>query len=353
MMNSFFKDKIFAKNLSLVFLTLLIIVTTSYAKPNFKKNNAKPTVIKLATLAPSGSPWHEILKDMAAEWLKASGGQVKLRIYPGGVAGDEADMVRKIRIGQLQAAAISNGGLSSIATEVMVLTIPMAVTSWQELDRVRKVMAPRLEALLEEKGFVVLNWGDAGWVRFFVPKSDPSVETVQKAKLFVWSGDDRTLGIWKASGFNAIPLSATDILPGLQTGMINAFNTTPIMALASQWFPFTPYMIEMPWAPMIGATVVSTRAWHKIPEDLRPQLKQIAENIGLRLQQEIRRLEEEALAEMKKRGLKIITPTEEQAKEWQIVMESVYPKIRGPIVSEQWFDDAIQAVTSENSTNGH
>ncbi|MFQ5865933.1 MAG: TRAP transporter substrate-binding protein DctP [bacterium] len=352
MMNSSFSSKRFARTLLFVVLTPLMITASSHPKPNSKRNDTKPIIIKLATLAPSGSPWHEIIKDMAAEWLEVSQGKVVLRIYPGGVAGDEADMVRKIRIGQLQAAAISNSGLSRIATEVTVLTIPMAVHSWEELDRVRKVMAPRLEALLEQKGFVVLNWGDAGWVRFFVPEPDPSVETVQKAKLFVWCGDDKTLEMWKASGFNAIPLSATDILPGLQTGMINAFNTTPIMALASQWFPFTPYMIEMPWAPMIGATVVSTRAWHKIPERLRGQLKQIAEKTGLRLRQEIRRLEEEAVAEMKKRGLKVIVPSPEQAKEWRTVMEAVYPRIRGPIVPEAWFDDALQAA-GESSTNGH
>ncbi|MFQ5824865.1 MAG: TRAP transporter substrate-binding protein DctP [bacterium] len=351
MMSPYLSSKILAKTLVFVCLTFQTIATSLNANPFSKAKDIKPIIIKLATLAPRGSPWHEILKNMAAEWSQASNGQVVLRIYPGGVAGDESDMVRKIRIGQLQAAAISNSGLSRIATEITVLTIPMAVESWEDLDRVRKVMAPRLEALLEERGFIVLNWGDAGWVRFFVPESDPSVKTVKKAKLFVWAGDDRTLEIWKASGFNAIPLSATDILPGLQTGMINAFNTTPIMALASQWFPFTPYMIDMPWAPLVGATVVSCQAWHKIPETLRPLLKQIAQKIGSRLQVEIRRMEAEAIAEMQKRSLKVIKPTEKQAKEWRTVIEAVYPKIRGPIVPEEWFDDALQAA-GEISTNG-
>ncbi len=128
---------------------------------------------------------------MAIEWAEISDGQVKLRIYPGGVAGDEGDMVRKMRIGQLHAAAITNAGLSRIATEVLVLTIPMAVDSWQGLDDVRQAMGPRLEAKIEEKGFKILNWGDAGWVRFFVPESSPTVNAVQNAKLFVWAGDDK------------------------------------------------------------------------------------------------------------------------------------------------------------------
>ncbi|MCG8604700.1 TRAP transporter substrate-binding protein DctP [bacterium] len=319
---------------------------------NIAREGQKPIVVKMATLAPSGSAWHEILKDLAAEWSEASNGRVKLRIYPGGVAGDEADMIRKMRIGQLHAAAITNAGLSRIASEVLVLTIPMANDSWEGLDQLRDRMGPRVEAMLEEKGFKVLNWGDAGWVRFFVPEASPTVEAVRQAKLFVWAGDDRTIEIWKAAGFRVVPLAATDILPGLQTGMINAFNTTPVMALASQWFPFTKYMIEMPWAPLIGATVISLKSWNKIPEHLQPQLVTIAHETGLRLQSEIRRMESEAIVQMEKRGLQIITPTPEQIAEWRKVMKGAYPKIRGPIVPVDWFDDALRAAEAHNTSDG-
>ncbi|MFQ5604212.1 MAG: TRAP transporter substrate-binding protein DctP [bacterium] len=339
--------------LIIFFQTMVIPSQFVFAKSKNKPNDVKPMVIKMSTLAPSGSPWHEIIKDMAAEWKELSDGQIVLRIYPGGVAGDEADMVRKIRIGQLHAAAITNGGLSRIAPEVNVLTIPMAVDSWESLDRVRFVMSARLEALFREKGFVILNWGDAGWVRFFVPDKLPTVDTVQKAKLFVWSGDDRTVEIWKSAGFNVVPLSATDILPGLQTGMINAFNTTPIMALATQWFAFTEYMIDMPWAPLIGATVISLKSWNKIPEPLRIKFRKSAEKTGMRMQREIRRLEKEATLAMQKHGLKIITPTENQKKQWRAVMQTTYSKIRGTIVPEQWFDEALNAAANEMLTNGY
>ncbi len=337
--------------LSVAVIAALLSSDRTWAKePN--PNGLKPMVIKMATLAPSGSPWHEILKDLAAQWSTASEGKITLRIYPGGVAGDEADMVRKIRIGQLHAAAITNGGLSRIATEINVLTIPMAIDSWESLDRVRAAMSERLEALFREKGFVILSWGDAGWVRFFVPEATPSVETVQNAKLFVWSGDDRTVEIWKSAGFKVVPLAATDILPGLQTGMINAFNSTPIMALASQWFPFTKYMIDMPWAPLIGATIISLDTWNKIPPSVQPGLKKIAEEIGLRMKLEIRRLENDAMVEMQKRGLKVIKPTPQQIQSWRAVMQTVYPKIRGMLMPEPWFDDALRAATTESFSNG-
>ncbi len=311
------------------------------------ENDAAAVVIKMATLAPSGSAWHENLKEMGEAWKTASDGSVTLRIYPDGVAGDEADMVRKMRIGQLQGAMITNDGLSRLVPEINALTIPMAVDSWEALDRVRNVLKPRLESLLEAQGIIVLYWGDVGWVRFFVNNADPSVKVVQKAKLFVWSSDDGTADIWKASGFNTVPLSATDMLPGLQTGMINAYNSTAPMALASQWFAFTPYMIDMPWAPLIGATVVTKDTWNKIPESTRSELKRIAEEAGSRLQIESRRMDEQAVTEMKKRGLKIIKPTDAQFKDWKTVVQSAHMKIRGTLIPEKWFDDAMRAAKGE------
>lgn len=331
-----------------IYLFLQIFCTVSmFTMDSAEFESSRSVVIKMATLAPSGSAWHENLKEIASEWNRASGGAVTLRIYPDGVAGDESDMVRKMRIGQLQGAMITNAGLSRFVSEANALTIPLAVDSWESLDRVRNAMKPRLEKLLEEQGIVVLNWGDAGWVRFFVNNPDPSVKTVQKAKLFVWSSDDGTADVWKASGFNAIPLASTDILPGLQTGMINAYNSTATMALASQWFAFTPYMIDMPWAPLIGVTVVTKDTWEKIPETTRVELKRIAEDAGQRLQKEVRRIEDQAISEMQKRGLKVIKPSEDQYKEWQKVAQASYPKIRGSLIPNQWFDDAMRAAKGE------
>ncbi|MFW9847089.1 MAG: TRAP transporter substrate-binding protein DctP, partial [Candidatus Thorarchaeota archaeon] len=138
----------------------------------------------------------------------------------------------------------------------------------------------------------------------------------------------------------------------LQSGMINAFNSTAILALASQWFAFTPYMIDMPWAPIVGATIVSKRTWMKIPVNLRPKLIEIAQQAGQRLQKKIRRLEEEAVLEMQKRGLTVIKPNDEQLKRWREVMEGAYPKLRGKIIPDDWFDDALRAARNEMTSDG-
>jgi TRAP-type C4-dicarboxylate transport system substrate-binding protein len=330
---------------------LLFIIVAGFMSGSLMQSyvyGANPQmIIKMATLAPNGSPWHEILKEMAQEWSELSNVSITLRIYPGGVAGDEGDMVRKMRIGQLQAAALTVGGLSKITDDVNALTIPMQVTTWKKLEVVENALAPEIEKSMDQQGFVVLNWGDAGWVRFFVPDSTPDIETVKKAKLFVWAGDDRTVNMWKSAGFNAVPLAATDILPALQSGMINAYNTSAIVALASQWFAFTPYMIDMPWAPLVGAMVIDKRTWNKIPTELKTKLKESAVKTGEKLHEEIKRLENQAIEEMKKRGLTVIKPDRQQLQQWQNAMEAAYPQLRGTVIPAALFDRAMSALKEE------
>jgi TRAP-type C4-dicarboxylate transport system substrate-binding protein len=323
---------------AMVIIILLLFQGVNHAQ--------EPIVIKLATLAPSGSPWHENLKEMRAKWGEASNGQVELRIYPGGTAGDEGAMVRKMRIGQLQGAMITNSGLANISPAINALIVPLMADTYEKLDRVRQQIGTELVQHYEEKGFVILNWGDAGWVRFFVSDKNPSVDNVRKAKMFVWAGDDRIVELWKNTGFNAVPLSATDMLPALQTGMVNAYPTTAIMSLASQWFAFTPYMIDLPWAPLVGATVVSKRIWNKIPETLKPKLLTIAEESGLKLQTEVRQLEDKAISEMQKRGLTVLTVKGKKLEDWHEAIKSVWPKMRGEIVPEKWLDAALRAIGS-------
>ncbi|HEY5577793.1 MAG TPA: TRAP transporter substrate-binding protein DctP, partial [Deferrimonas sp.] len=231
-----------------------------------------PTVVKMATLAPEGSSWYRVLQEMGEEWRKASGGAVTLRIYPGGIAGDEDAVIRKMRIGQIQAAAITGIGLAYLEPSFYALHIPMMYESDEEFDFVRDRYAPVLERKLEEKGFIVLNWGDAGWVRFF--SKDPVVTPAEaKAlKLFQWAGDTNLVQLYKETGFHPVPLSTNDLLPGLQTGMVNGFSSTPLVALAFQWFGLAPHMADLRYAPLTGATVIERRAWEKIPPGLRPKL---------------------------------------------------------------------------------
>jgi TRAP-type C4-dicarboxylate transport system substrate-binding protein len=316
------------------FLLLLPMLSVSAARA------AGPTVIKMATLAPEGSSWYKVLQNMGEGWKKATNGAVTLRIYPGGVSGDEDAVIRKMRVGQLQAAAVTGIGLAYLDRSFYALHVPMMYASDEEFDYVRDRLSPILERRLEEKGMIVLNWGDAGWVHFFAKKPFTRPEEVKAMKLFVWAGDTNLIQLYKETGFNPVPLSAIDILPGLQTGLINAFDTTPLAALAFQWFGLAPHMADLRWVPLTGATIIDKKAWLGIPENLRPKILEASRDAGKNLREEIRRLNDEAVKVMVKNGLKVShVPPEAQA-EWRKMVEDVYPQIRGKIIPADMFDAA-------------
>ncbi|MFQ5971158.1 MAG: TRAP transporter substrate-binding protein DctP [Alphaproteobacteria bacterium] len=295
---------------------------------------AAAQTIKLGTLAPEGSPWYRVLRDLGETWREVSGGRLDLRIYPGGVAGDEPDMVRKMRVGQLHAAALSGGGLSRIAPEIQALQMPMMFRTDEELDYTRERIAPTLEAALEAKGFKVLSWSHAGWVHFFARQPVVRPEDLKPLRLFVWSGDTAYIEAWKDAGYRPIPLAATEIHTALQSGLIDAFATTPIAALSFQWFGLASHMTDLKWAPLAGALVISQRMWEEIPADMRPLLIQAARDAGVHLQQEARRLDAESIEVMKKHGLVVHNVPADVAARWEQSARASYPRIVGPVVPD-------------------
>jgi TRAP-type transport system periplasmic protein len=293
-------------------------------------------MIKLGTLAPEGSAFHNHLRSLAEQWEQASGGQVKMKIYPGGVVGNESDMVKKLRINQLQAALLTGTGIHDIDPAVQALQVPMMLKSNEELDYVMEKMAPKLEKILDEKGFVVLHWGDAGWVAFFNQKPAKNPDELKDQKVFAWAGDEAAVEAWKIAGFKPVVISATDITTSLQTGMIQSVDTTPLSALSFQWFRHAKYMTDVKWAPLVGALFVSKKTWEKIPADLRPKLIQIAHDAEKKIRVELRRIDGEAIATMKKEGL-VVVPAE--IAKWQAAAEKAYPYIREKVVPPAMFDE--------------
>ena len=333
-----------------MFSAALIFTLLFTAAPAF----CAPIVIKMATLAPEGSSWYEVLRDMGEEWKKVSGGQVTLRIYPGGVAGDEDAMIRKMKIGQIQAGAISGMGLAYLEKSFFALHIPMMYDSDEEFDYVRSRYASVLEKKLEEKGFVVLNWGDAGWIHFFTTSPVTTPDEIKKLKLFLSTsgGDPTLLEIYKEVGFRPVTLSINDVLPGLQTGMLNGYNATPLVSLAFQWFGLAPNMIDLRWAPLTGATVVEKKAWEKIPADMRGKLIEASRGaIEGRLHGEVRRLNEEAINVMLKNGMKIHKTTPEIQAQWRKMVEDIHPQIRGGLMPVEAFD-AVKKLRDEYRAGG-
>ncbi|MBI4660760.1 MAG: TRAP transporter substrate-binding protein DctP [Verrucomicrobia bacterium] len=299
--------------------------------------------VRLGTLAPKGSSAYKHLLAMGEKWRQAPGGGANLTIYADGTMGGEADTVRRMRIGQLQAALLTAVGLSEIEPAVSGLqNMPMMFRSLEEVDYIGERLQPMLEERLRQKGFIVLFWGDAGWVRFFSKEPVLRPDDLKKTKLFAWAGDPEALEIYKAAGFNPVPLETVDILPNLQTGLITAAPAPPFMALATQIDKPAPHMLELNWAPLVGAAVIAKKTWDALPAASRDAMTQAAQDAGQRIKADNRRESVAAVEAMKKRGLKVSGVAPEIEAEWRKSAEAVYPQIRGGIVPEDIFDEVVR-----------
>jgi TRAP-type C4-dicarboxylate transport system substrate-binding protein len=303
--------------------------------------------IKMATLAPKDSPWCDVLVKMGERWRAISNGSVKLTLYAGGTMGDEPDTVNKLRVKAIQAVALTGAGMGDIEKGVAALQIPMMFDSYDELDYVRDRMAPILEKRIEANGYVVLNWGDAGWVHFFSNKPMPRLDDLRKLKMFSWAGSNDEFELWSANGFHPVSLAATDIQMGLKTGLIDVLPTTPLYALWNQCFTLAKYMTDIKWAPLVGATVVSKAVWEKIPEAQRGPMLQAAHDSGQDMRGKIRSMGDQAIDVMTKgmSGLKmdkltIVHADAATIADWRKQTEAVYPKMRGKIIPADLFDEA-------------
>ncbi len=308
---------------------------------------ADPVLIKLGTLAPKGSTWETLLKQMGQEWSKISNGQVTLRIYAGGTLGNEGDMVKKMRIGQLQGAALTSIGLHDVSPDPQALDVPMMIEDAAQLDYVREHVAAQLEKGIEDKGYVVLSWSAIGFVRFFSTKKFDTVNALRDSgKVFCWEGDPASADAWRAAGFKPVVMSSTDIVPSLQTGLIDTVSISPLYAFTSQMFQKAKYMIDTPWASLSGAMVVKKDAWDKIPADLRVKLLAVAKDIGKKIDLDVRRMDVEALQSMQSQGLVVVKGDPAQM---MVAAKAAWTVIRGRVVPNAIFDQ-VQKLAADAKT---
>ena len=303
---------------------------------------AQQVVIKLGTVAPQGSTWHDVLLRIRQDWRDISNGEVELRIYPGGVLGGEEEMVRKVRRRGLDAVAISGAGLPQIDDSADCLNLPMFFDSYQELDYIRERIAPELERRIALRHFKVLNWSDAGWVYFFTTEPARTPDDLRKMRLWTTVGDPEAEKLFKDVGFQVVPLAATDLLTSLQTGLIDAIDVPPLFALIDRTYLVANHMIDLRWAPLNAATVISETSWEKIPESYRPALLKAARDAGEQLRDEIRQAGEDAVGEMAARGLKVVELDDATRALWRAEVEAVYPKLRGTLAPADLFDEVVR-----------
>ncbi len=322
---------------SFVIFSVIVAVTLLVAS---RASAGDSVVIKLGTLVPEGSVWYKSLREADQRIRTATEGRVKFKIYPGGVSGNESAIIRKIRIGQLHAGSISAVGLIDIDRSPLALQLPRLITSFDELRYVRDKMEGYLDQRIEEKHFKVLAWAEVGWTYFFTREPVTTPEALKRVKMYAWEGDPPATQAFLKVGLKPVTVPSTDVLPALQTGMIDGFPTSALSALSFQWFGLCKYMLNIKWAPMIGATVVSLRTWNRISPDDQAKVLAIMRDVIQDLNERVLQLDRDAIEEMKKYGLQVVEPQDMAA--WERFAEAMRNAMRGEVVTPESMDLVIK-----------
>jgi TRAP-type C4-dicarboxylate transport system substrate-binding protein len=230
--------------------------------------------------------------------------------------------------------------MHDVVPEPQVLSVPFLFDDADQMECAFAKLRGRLEAALANRGFVALQWSRIGSVQLFCTKPYRTPQEASEAKVWAWEGDPKSVEAYRLSGLKPVVLSATDMMPSLQTGMIDCVPNVPLYMLTSRMFERANHMLDVPWSYMIGATLIRKDAWERIPADLRPKLAAIAAELGVKVDAEVRRLNVEAVGAMQKQGLEVVKGNPAA---WRAAIEKSWPVVRGGVVPADVFDQARQA----------
>jgi len=299
-------------------------------------------VIKIGNIAPDRSPWNDALKEIAREWEAITNGQVKLKIYPGGIAGGEEDMIRKMKVGTLGGAVLTNLGLTKINPDAFVLSTPFLFHSEKEMAYVMERLTPIFEAQIKEKGFTVIIWTMSGWVNFF--SKDPVLypQDLKKHKLAFSTGEPELEQAWKKSGYHIVPNELKDLMMALQSGMVDSFYLPPLVAGSGQYFALAPHMCSLNIAPLVGGLVIMNRIWEKIPQNFKQPMMEVVSRVSAKLGGETDALEKKALDSMKKNGLIIHEAPADSLVKWKEAADKGMDELVGKVFSKEIYEKLLQ-----------
>lgn len=266
--------------------------------------------IKFASLAPDGTTWMKVMREFDQAIREESNGQLSFKLYPGGVAGDEKDVLRKIKLGQLHSAGFTGVGMGEILPEVRILDSPLLFRSYDEVDYINAKFYDRFAAMFEEQGFVLLGWAEVGFVYIFSDSKVQNLAELRKTKMWSWEGDPVAEATFRALDVNTVPLSVINVLTSLQTGMVNSVYISPLAILALQWFTKLNYMLDFPLTDAAGAVLVSKRQYDRLPDNLQEILIRNAKTYLTKLMKQSRQDNINAKQTLKENGIEIILAPE-------------------------------------------
>ncbi len=311
------------------------------------------TVIKFATVAPRNSTWMNIMEELDREIRERTGDGVRFKIYPGGVQGDERDVIRKIRFGQLHGGGFTGLGLGLIQPQARVLDLPYLFRDSEEADVVLEGLFDEFAQLFAEKEFLLLGWAEVGFVHFFTVEPMRSIEDLRKQKMWIWEGDPLASAYFRELDLKPIPLSLPDVLTSFQTGLINGAYASPYGASVLQWQTRVNYVSDRPMADASGAVLISMRTWNK----LEPAEQEVLREVGRRRLRELtlasRRDNAAALAAFRQAGIELMAARspDEQAK-FEELGRRVQDKLAGDLYDAALLERVRGLVAGLRSESG-
>ena len=306
----------------------------------------KDVIIKMATLAPEGSSWIKTINLLNSEVMKKTQNKVQFKIYPGGVLGDEMDMLRKMKIGQIQGAALTSGGLSALFKEIDVFQVPFLFQKYEEVDITLAKMDSFFRKGFEDNGYILFGWSEAGFIYLMSTIPISSVADLKKAKVWIWEESPMSKAILDEAGVSAIPLSIPDVLVALQTGLVNVVYAPPTGAISLQWFTKVKYLTDVPLVYLAGGIVVRKDTFKQIPPSYQNFIIESSQHHLDQLKAVTRNENRDAIKVMIKHGTKIVTPSKDQIDEFKRLSEKAISHPGSQSFSKKVLDEVLSILES-------
>ena len=270
------------------------------------KAPAPQVLFKVATIAPDGSTWMKLMHEMDKRVREATANEAGFKFYPGGVQGDEALVLKKMRSGQLHGGGFTGNGLGAVAPSLRVMEIPFLIQNEAELDAVHKAYDAEFEKALESSGHVLLGWAEVGFIHLFTKKPIKNLPDLRNSKMWLWEGDPLPESLFEVAGVSPVPLALTDVYTSLQTGLIEGVYCSPYACVVLQWHTQVTSMSETPISHGIGAVIVTKAAWAKLSPASQAKIREIAADVFTRLRTSTRQDNKKAFDDIRAAGIKTV-----------------------------------------------
>ncbi|MBD3237149.1 MAG: ABC transporter substrate-binding protein [Candidatus Eisenbacteria bacterium] len=307
---------------------------------------------KIATIAPDGSTWMKLMRELDERVRAETDGAVGFRFYPGGQHGSDLDVLRKMRTGQLHGAGLTGVGLGEIEPALRIMELPFLFRTADEVALAHEILDATFEERLRARGFELLGWAEIGFVYLFSDAPVRSAEDLSGKKMWLWEGDPLAEALLDALGVSPVPLNITDVLTSLQTGIVDAVYTTPYGCLSLQWFTRLAYMTDLPITHALGAVVLSKKQFDRLTPAQMAALRRNADEIFARLIAATRAQNDEAAEVVVERNIERVAPRPGSRDDFQAVGRRVWDQMAGQLYERELLDRLLRGLQQARGASG-